>query len=136
MRKLVSALVGVGATLSAVIMTAVPADASTNAVVYAKACSYCAGEGYAQFMADPTNLVPGDSLKVCDVLGDGWFVVGFLENPATNKVIRTGSTKGHYAPWCTPWLTGDLPEQTHLYVGACLSNGTTSKDCWSAEAWS
>lgn len=136
MRKLASVLIGVGTTVAAVAMTAVPADASQNAVVYAKACSYCRGEGYAQFMADPTNLVPGDSLKVCDVLSDGWGVIGFLENPATNKVIRQGSTLGHYAPWCTPWLTGDLPEQTHLYVGACLVKGTETKDCWMGEAWS
>lgn len=134
MRKLAAVLVGAGTTIAALAMAASPAAASQSLVLYAHACVYCAGEGYVQYNADPTPLVPGDSMRVCDVVSDGWYVQGWMLDLG-GKTLRTGKTYGHNAPYCTPWMGGDLKEDQRLTMVVCLVKGTETKDCRTDFAW-
>jgi hypothetical protein len=134
MRKLVAVLVGAGTTIAALAMTASPAVASQSLVLYAKACSICPGEGYVQYNADPTPQIPGDNMRVCDVMSDGWYVQGWMLDLG-GRVLRTGNTYGHNAPYCGPWMGGDLQEDQRLTMVVCLVKGTETKDCRSDYAW-
>lgn len=60
--------------------------------------------GLAEFDQDPVGDRPGDALYATDAYADGWGVVAHLSTG------RTASTAGHYAPYTTPAITGDLPE--------------------------
>lgn len=135
-RTLARVLVAGAAVAGALAVTASPALASSNAVVYPKACSYCIGDGgYAFFEADPDGYGnPGDALKACDTISDGWGVLALLYN-FEGTLIRKATTQGLTAGHCTGWKTGNLTEDKRVTVVACMIKGTTTKECWSEYAY-
>lgn len=71
--------------------------------------------GYAQWNADPDGSIPGDSLRVCDNNADGFGVTAKLMN-SQYVVIRTVTTAGHSAGYCSPWKSGNLKEEDRFLV--------------------
>lgn len=68
----------------------------------------------------------GDKLQATDPYADGWGVIAHLSTG------RVASTRGHSAPYISPWVTGDLPEN-HAYtmwIEMVRGNaGTISQTC-------
>ncbi len=138
-RSAFTATVAAGAM---VVFATAPAHASTSVTVHVKQCplDYCATAGYGWFNADPigsgSGSVPGDALKACDMASDGYYIKAWLTNRDTGKLIRTASTGGHTAPYCTSWQTGNLPEQTRVWLEVCKMSGTKRVSCnHGAEGW-
>ncbi|WP_416973727.1 hypothetical protein [Streptomyces sp. 4F14] len=68
------------------------------------------------------NSDPGDALIAYDNVTDGYGIEATLRTSDSHKV----TTRGHGAPYWSPWGTGDLTE-THTYYGdACVVKGTFS----------
>lgn len=119
-----------------VVFTATPALASQDITVHVTDCGVCATEGYGWFHADPYGSLPGDALKACDLHADGYYIKAWLYNRDTGNLIRTASTAGHNANYCTDWQTGDLPEQTPVWLDVCEMSGTTKVNCSYGNGWS
>jgi hypothetical protein len=134
MRKISRVFSGVGVMVAAVAMAASPAQASSDAVVNVIPCEYCSAIGYAQFNADPTNLWPGDALRACDLESDGYGIKAWMRD-SNGNILRTATTQGHEANYCTGWATGDLTEEKYVYITVCRAKGTTYDLCYSADAW-
>ncbi|WP_125616083.1 hypothetical protein [Actinomadura sp. WAC 06369] len=136
MKKISTIMVAAGTAAAAMTITASPAHASQDAVVHVRLCdmTWCGSAGYAHFNSDPTPLIPGDALRVCDTEADGWGVIGWL---VTNEgqVIRSATTQGRNSPYCTSWKSGNLPEDMYLTVIACKIKGKTTEGCRSLDAW-
>ncbi|MFD9288077.1 hypothetical protein ACFWBV_07155 [Streptomyces sp. NPDC060030] len=73
------------------------------------------GYGHAEWNADPSGSTPGDSLRVCDTKADGYGVKARVFN-SNYDTVRTASTAGTNAPYCTGWKSGDLPEGTRYQI--------------------
>ncbi|GHJ56792.1 hypothetical protein Nm8I071_60990 [Nonomuraea sp. TT08I-71] len=137
-KGLIRAAVAAGAAL-ATVAVASPAQASQDVTVHVLQCpmAYCATAGYGWFHADPVGSTPGDALKACDLDADGYGVKAWLYNRNTGNLIRTASTAGHSSPYCTGWQTGDLPEQTPVWLKVCKVSSTKADVCATgAEGWS
>ncbi|MFF4442631.1 hypothetical protein [Streptomyces sp. NPDC001621] len=133
------ALTAAVATGAMVVFAAAPAQASQDVTVHVLQCAfeYCPTAGYGWFHADPVGSTPGDALKACDLHTDGYSIKAWLYNRDTGKVIRTASTAGHKANYCTDWQPGDIPEQTPIWVDVCKMDGDTKHECaYGAEGWS
>ncbi|MFF8601072.1 hypothetical protein ACF065_18260 [Streptomyces sp. NPDC015232] len=134
-KRLFTATVAAGGML---VFATSPAQASTSVTVHVLQCplDICASAGYGWFNADPIGSNPGDALKACDWASDGYYIKAWLTNRDTGKVIRTASTAGHTANYCTGWQTGDLPEQTPVWLEVCKMSGTTRVLCeYGAPGW-
>ncbi|MEU1468891.1 hypothetical protein ABZ434_11795 [Streptomyces sp. NPDC005761] len=81
-----------------------------------------AGYGYAEWNADPSGSTPGDSLRVCDDNADGFGVTAKLMN-SQYVVIRTVTTAGHSAKYCSPWKSGNLTEGDRFLVYTYRTKG-------------
>ncbi|MFJ3978817.1 hypothetical protein [Streptomyces sp. NPDC090021] len=133
-----SAFTATVAAVGMVMFATTPAQASTNITVHVGRCpmDYCATAGYGWFNADPIGSTPGDALKACDLASDGYYIKAWLTNRDTGKVVRTASTAGHNANYCTGWQTGDLPEQTRVWLEVCKMSGTRKVLCeYGSEGW-
>ncbi|GAA3856093.1 hypothetical protein GCM10023084_07500 [Streptomyces lacrimifluminis] len=119
-----------------VVLAATPAQASTDVTVHSSPCPVCTTDGYGWFKADPIGSTPGDALKACDLRADGYSIKAWLYNRDTGNLIRTVSTAGHTANYCTDWKTGDLPEQTRVWLDVCTMDGTRKIRCDGGEGWS
>ncbi|MCC3650879.1 hypothetical protein LIX60_05185 [Streptomyces sp. S07_1.15] len=117
MRKTPRTLVGMCMAVAAVVMTASPAHASYSNVVYV-ATGLEPAPGKGTFSADPHGRIPGDAIRACDVTRDGWGVKAWLY--VNHRVIRTASTLGHRAMYCTRWKTGNLKEEQLVTLRVCL----------------
>ncbi|KPC83664.1 MULTISPECIES: hypothetical protein [Streptomyces] len=73
------------------------------------------GYGYAEWNSDPSGSIPGDSLRVCDNKSDGYGVKARAFN-SNYDTVRTASTAGANAPYCTEWKGGNLPEGTRYQI--------------------
>ncbi|MER6563805.1 hypothetical protein ABT300_40025 [Streptomyces sp. NPDC001027] len=138
-RLLKSTLTAAVATAGLVVFDASPTLAIQDATVHALQCGfeYCPSAGYGWFHADPAGSLPGDALKACDLHADRLGIKAWLYNRDTGKVIRTASTAGHASPYCTGWKTGDLPEQTRVWVEVCKVSGSAKVACaYGSEGWS
>lgn len=135
MRKISRILGAVGITVAALAMTASPAQASPSSdlILTVFDCKYCSGAGYVHFNSDPNNY-PGDAMRVCDVQADGWGIIAFMRN-INGTLLRTATTQGHDSPYCTPWATGDLPEESYVQIIVCRAHGTTYDKCVAGDAW-
>lgn len=111
----------------------IAAPASAAEVDYWSEDNQLRGTGY--FNSDPGNYrdAPGDSIRACDWLSDGYGIETQLDiNPSgsTFDVDRTVSTLGHTAGssgYCTSWKGGDIVEGTHVDFRVCkVTNSTTS----------
>ena len=136
MRRFARGLMAAGTTVAAIVLTASPAQASTDALIYVNDCSWvgCPEVGSGYFHADPAGSIPGDALQACDRYADGWGVITWMIDE-NNTVIREATTQGQDSPYCTPWQTGNLPEEKYLMVIACKIKGTTTELCESRDAW-
>jgi len=137
-RFMKSTLTAAIATAGLVVFDASPALASQDVTVHILQCEfeYCPSAGYGWFHADPNGSLPGDALKACDLHADGRGIKATLTNRDTGKVIRTADTSGHASPYCTGWKTGDLPEQTRVWVDVCLTGAGPAKCAYGSEGWS
>lgn len=79
--------------------------------------------GEATFSADPMGSSPGDSIMAFDATSDGWAVETKLQ---VGSETRIASTKGHNAPYHTPWVTGNLPEGQTYQMKGCVIGGSTT----------
>ncbi|MQY11234.1 hypothetical protein SRB5_13490 [Streptomyces sp. RB5] len=64
--------------------------------------------GYVQWQQDPSGSIPGDSLRVCDDIADGYGVEADLI--VGGVINRTATSQGHSSPYCSPWKSGNLTE--------------------------
>ncbi|MDP4505334.1 hypothetical protein [Nonomuraea turcica] len=137
MRNISRVLVAAGTAAAAVAMTASPAQASNDAIVHVKDCdlTYCPSVGYGHFNSDPVGSnYPGDALRACDTEPDGWGVKAWMLD-SEGKIIRSATTQGYDSPYCTPWKTGDLPENMYVNIIVCKIKGTTTDGCRSGDGW-
>ncbi|MFC7011584.1 hypothetical protein ACFQMH_07610 [Streptomyces viridiviolaceus] len=76
--------------------------------------------GLMEWRGDPLPGDPGDAFRVLDRLSDGWGMEASMISPATGRVA---TTRGHSAVYYSPWSTGDLPEETKVYIQLCAVQG-------------
>lgn len=83
--------------------------------------------GHAEWQADPEDGDPGDSFKACDDSADGWGVWVTLDYEGSH---REATTQGHPMGYCTPWVSGNIPEGTTvtIWVWEIQSNGDGTVD--------
>ncbi|MEY6563589.1 hypothetical protein AB8B12_01195 [Streptomyces sp. PGLac3x] len=79
--------------------------------------------GYAQWNADPSGSIPGDSIRACDNTADGWGIEAWLDINRDGTIDRVATTRGHNAPYCSSWKSGDIPEGTPVTIYAVTVNG-------------
>ena len=113
--------------------TVVPAQAAD--VDYWSADNQLRGTGY--FNADPGDYrdAPGDAIRACDWLADGYGIEAQLDVnvatvPGPFHADRTISTAGHQAGssgYCTGWKAKDIDEGTFVALRVCkVKDGTRS----------
>lgn len=124
MRKFSRIFGAMGVAVAAVAMATSPAQASDSwgAQIDIVNCAYCSEIGEMTFMSDPTDTSPGDAMRVCDRKADGLGIKAWMWDP-NGTLLRTATTQGHDAPYCSPWATGDLPEGKHIVITACAIKG-------------
>jgi hypothetical protein len=123
---------GVLATSGWGLLTASPASASTAEVDYWSAEHQLRGTAY--FNANPSGSYPGDAIRACDWLGDGYGIeaqldIGVATVPGTFHADRTVSTWGHAAGssgYCTAWKTGNIAEGTYVALRVCKVTESTA----------
>ncbi|MEV7089003.1 hypothetical protein AB0O07_24470 [Streptomyces sp. NPDC093085] len=79
--------------------------------------------GYVYWNGDPDPVLgwPGNAMIVADTSTDTWGIEAYL-----NPVGRVATTRGHNAPYVSPWATGDLPEGRRYELRVCLVRGAAS----------
>ncbi|MER7456884.1 hypothetical protein [Micromonospora sp. NPDC126480] len=84
--------------------------------------------GIVWFNSDPVGDDPGDALQACDYEADGVGIEIQMDiNPgSTWQTDRIATTRGHNSPYCSPWATGNIGENTLVKVRACVVQGTES----------
>ena len=71
--------------------------------------------------ADPGCCdIPGDAFQVVDRLSDTWGMEAKMTVPVTG---RKATTRGHEAPYSSPWNTGDLREGATVAIQLCAVRG-------------
>ena len=81
--------------------------------------------GDGKFQADPYAGTPGDAIRACDWLADGWGIEIRLDtNPGTGW-DRTATTRGYNSPYCSGWASGDIAEDTLIWIQVCMVKGST-----------
>ncbi|WP_333738820.1 hypothetical protein [Streptomyces sp. IBSBF 2806] len=129
------AVVAATATGGMVVFASTPALASADLTVHVHDCGVCSTHGYGWFKADPEAGLPGDALKACDLDADTYAITAWLYNRDTGNLIRKVSTAGHAANYCTPWATGNIAEQTPVWLKVCTTKGSTEYLCNSDNGW-
>ncbi|MGP4053121.1 hypothetical protein [Streptomyces sp. 2A115] len=78
--------------------------------------------GYVYWNSDPEPGLgwPGDAMRVSDTDADGYGIEAHL------SFGRIATTRGHAAPYTSPWATGDLTEGLIAGMKVCLVKGTYS----------
>ncbi|WLQ32434.1 hypothetical protein P8A18_02765 [Streptomyces castrisilvae] len=79
--------------------------------------------GYGEWNADPYGGAPGDSIRACDTSADGWSIEVKLDIGGDGTWDRTATTRGHTAPYCTSWKTGNIKEGTPVRIQVANVNG-------------
>ncbi|MDH2389034.1 hypothetical protein QCN29_09565 [Streptomyces sp. HNM0663] len=104
------------------------AAASTSVEMSAYYGGKLAGSGY--FNADPSGSVPGDAIRACDLSADGVGIEVRMDiNPSGAwRTDRVASTRGHNSPYCSPWMSGNIAEETTVALKICAVKGTW-EDC-------
>ncbi|MFK4149754.1 hypothetical protein [Streptomyces sp. NPDC004065] len=107
---------GQAAASSSVEMTAYSPDGSVG--------------GYGYFNADPSGSIPGDAIQACDVKADGIGIEVRMDiDPGSSwHTDRTASTRGHDSPYCSPWKSGNIAENTLVGLKICVVKGSW-EDC-------
>ncbi|MGW5974844.1 hypothetical protein [Streptomyces sp. NPDC055186] len=74
------------------------------------------GAGYGQWQADPDGSIPGDSIRACDNVADGYGIEVHLDIHQDGDVDRVATTAGYSSPFCTAWKSGNIPEGTKVRI--------------------
>ncbi|GAA2338358.1 hypothetical protein OKJ48_09915 [Streptomyces kunmingensis] len=83
--------------------------------------------GYVEWNPDPYNGIPGDSMRVCDTKEDGWGITAKLRKDDDGQYNdRTVTTRGHNSPYCSPWASGNLPENTIVGLWVFMAKENSS----------
>jgi hypothetical protein len=82
--------------------------------------------GYGQWNADPVDGIPGDSIRACDTVADGWGVETWLDIHRDGVIDRVASTRGHNASYCTGWQSGNIAEGTAVDIYVCTVQGDSA----------
>ncbi|WP_240203102.1 hypothetical protein [Streptomyces actuosus] len=100
------------------------AAASTSVEMTAYYGGYVAGTGY--FNADPSGSVPGDAIRACDTRADGVGIEVRMDIKPSGSwhTDRVASTRGHNSPYCSPWKSGNIAEETTVALKICAVKGT------------
>ncbi|MFI7070561.1 hypothetical protein [Micromonospora sediminicola] len=122
------------AALVVVLAGQTPALASSDAYLeYYAGDGSLRGRGY--FQADPNAGAPGDAIKACDVSADGYGIEVQMDiNPDASpywQTDRVATTRGQNSPYCTPWVTGNIAEETKVELKICLVKGADFEICTS-----
>ncbi|MEU9827270.1 hypothetical protein [Micromonospora chersina] len=80
--------------------------------------------GVGWFQSDPYGATPGDAIRVCDQLADGWGLEVWLDTEYNTGWDRKASTRGYNSPYCSPWASGDIVENTLVQIKLCMVKGT------------
>ncbi|MFB7734251.1 hypothetical protein ACFC08_07655 [Streptomyces sp. NPDC056112] len=80
--------------------------------------------GYGQWSDNPSGSTPGDAIKACDTSADGWGIETWLDYNRDGYVDRIASTRGHNSPYCSPWATGNLPEDIPVDIAVIQVKGS------------
>lgn len=88
------------------------------------------GGGNGQWSADPAGSTPGDAIKACDDASDGWGIQLELDIDADGDTDRVATTRGHNAPYCTGWKTGNIKEDTDVILRLFKVKGNTIGPYW------
>ncbi|MFJ4536395.1 hypothetical protein ACIP39_10495 [Streptomyces tibetensis] len=79
--------------------------------------------GVMSWNADAFGDIPGDAFRAVDALGDGYAMEATMIHPVGG---RTATTRGHAAPYYSPWASGNLAEGTTVYIQLCAVKGEYS----------
>lgn len=79
--------------------------------------------GYGEWNPDPYGSIPGDSIRACDTDADGWGIEVKLDIGRDGTWDRTVSTRGHNSPYCGPWKSGNIKEDTPVSIQVTNVNG-------------
>ncbi|MFZ4280622.1 hypothetical protein [Streptomyces rhizosphaericola] len=88
------------------------------------------GGGYGQWSADPSGSTPGDAIRACDDTSDGWGIQLELDIHRDGTVDRIATTRGHNAPYCTEWKTGNIKEGTKVTLKLYKVKGNEIGPYW------
>lgn len=83
------------------------------------------GGGYGEWQQDPSGDLLGDSFQACDIKSDGYAIYVRIDIGRDGDFDSSATTRGNYAPYCTPWKYLDLPEGTpiRMYIYKSDSSG-------------
>jgi hypothetical protein len=85
---------------------------------------------WGNFEQDPYQDIPGDSIRACDGFADGWGVTAYLDSNHNGVFDRTATTSGHPAGYCSPWASGNIPEDATVTLKVCnTKSGYAPKNC-------
>ncbi|WP_327180322.1 hypothetical protein OG599_34615 (plasmid) [Streptomyces sp. NBC_01335] len=120
------------AFVAAIAFCALPAatahaeDATTQAACPTQPTTYYVSDfGYVQWAQNPICGTPGDAMRVCDTKADGMglLVQRYKLSGGVRYYLDTVSTAGHNSPYCSPWLSNNLPEGTAVLLVPSTSKG-------------
>ncbi|MFD7472250.1 hypothetical protein ACFV8Z_08685 [Streptomyces sp. NPDC059837] len=76
--------------------------------------------GLMEWNADPIpDGTPGDAFRVIDRLSDGYGMEATMISPEH----RVATTRGHSATYFSPWTSGNLTEDTKVFIQLCAVQG-------------
>ncbi|WOX08312.1 hypothetical protein [Streptomyces sp. N50] len=91
--------------------------------------------GLASWNADPIGDIPGDALQAVDSYADGWGIQAEMWTPWESDLnYRVTTTKGHSAPYSTPWKSGNLKEGVDVHIQVCIFQGNDYSNCGGSTA--
>lgn len=108
MNKITRALITVGGAVGLVFTTQGSAWAAQTATI--------PGAGYGQWQADPDGSIPGDSIRACDNVEDGYGIQVQLDIGRDWDIDRLATTEGRNSPYCSPWKSGNIAEGTPITI--------------------
>ncbi|WP_326723352.1 MULTISPECIES: hypothetical protein [unclassified Streptomyces] len=76
--------------------------------------------GTMEWNGDPVGSQPGDAFRVTDRLADGRGMEASMISPVNDRVA---TTRGYASPYTSPWNTGDLTEDTTVFIQLCAVAG-------------
>ncbi|MFE3742660.1 hypothetical protein [Streptomyces sp. NPDC059134] len=108
MNKVTRALITVGGAVGLVFTMHGSAWAAQTAPLH--------GAGYGQWQMNPDGSIPGDSIRACDDVADGFGIQVQLDIGQDYVIDRIATTEGHGSPYCSPWKSGNIKEGTPITI--------------------
>lgn len=133
MSRIIKALIAMAAIAAAVLVGGssaqaaeerpTPVDVGTEALIVIDLYigDYRVGQGQFQQY--------GDKLAVCDTRTDNRYVKAYLDIDQDGDYDRSATTKGHKAPYCSDWVTGNISEGNKMDFWVCTLYDGHWKNC-------